>query len=243
MTSDQRRLALILGSGFEGLVNRAGVRRLPQTAAEAPTLFEQGGVLLLLRHGPDHRLPPHRIDHRAHLTALARAGATDVVAFGSVGALTPSLSVGALLTPDDLFDATFAPPTLFDDEVRHTPLAEPFHVGLSAWVRRRWEALGGGRCHPSGTYVGVRGPRYPTRAELRWLAERGEVVGMTIHGEATIAAELALRYACLTLVTDGHDEVAPDHAAIVAAAPEVRSILIRLADDLRARFEDDAPAT
>ena len=34
-------------------------------------------VVFLPRHGPAHELPPHRINYRANIRALRRAGCTD----------------------------------------------------------------------------------------------------------------------------------------------------------------------
>ena len=220
---------MILGTGFGDTLAKLGATHvaggLYRTAA---------GHVVLLRHGVGHKVPPHRLDHHAHIRALVDAQVTEVIAFASVGALRAAVRVGDLVTPDDLLDPTFSPPTFFDDEVVHTSMHAPFDATLAAHVRARHDALGGGTCHPRGVYVQVRGPRYPTRAECSMLAEHGDVVGMTIASEATLAAERGLRYACVCLVTDGHDELAPDHDKITAAAPATRARLGALIAELLA---------
>lgn len=238
-----RRLALILGTGFADEVARLGGRHAPRSTTHGPVdpLFvverpDGAPVHVLLRHGPGHATPPHRIDHRANLRALADVGATDVVSFASTGSLRADVRVGDLVTPDDLFDATFAPPTFFDHEVRHTSMHAPFDPALAAWVRARFAAIGGGTCHATGVYLGILGPRYPTTAELGFFATHGTIIGMTVHAEAALAAELGLRYANASLVTDGHDDVVLDHAKITAAAPATRAHLTTLCADLLATF-------
>lgn len=224
------RLALILGTGFEDVLAQVGARPVPGAAVNLHRA--SSGALLLLRHGPGHSVPPHRLDHHAHVRALSDAGVTHVIAFASVGSLVPAVRLGDVVTPDDLLDPSFAPPTFFDDRVVHTAMTTPFDPALAAHARARFAAVGGGTCHAGGVYVQVRGPRYPTRAECAFLATHGTVVGMTVASEATLAAERALRYAAVCLVTDGHDDLAPNHDAITAAAPATRARLGGLIADL-----------
>ena len=51
-----------------------------------------------------------------------------------------------------------------------------------------------------GVYVETRGPRLETRAEIRWLATLGDIIGMTAASEATLFQERDLRYAMLGIV-------------------------------------------
>ena len=51
--------------------------------------------------------------------------------------------------------------------------------------------------------VVVQGPRFSTRAESRWFSSMGwEVINMTGYPEAVLAAELAIPYAAVALITD-----------------------------------------
>ena len=59
-----------------------------------------------------------------------------------------------------------------------------------------------------GVYVETRGPRFETRAEIRWLAPLGDVVGMTAASEATLYQEIGLRYAMLGIVDNYANGVA-----------------------------------
>ncbi len=51
-----------------------------------------------------------------------------------------------------------------------------------------------------GTYVQTIGPRLETRAEIKMLKRFGDIVGMTLASEATLAMELELPYASICSV-------------------------------------------
>ena len=57
-----------------------------------------GEIVMLMRH--QNGLPPHRINYRANLAALAIAGADRIIAFGSSGSLKPEIPPGSLLIPN-----------------------------------------------------------------------------------------------------------------------------------------------
>lgn len=219
-------IALVLGSGFMAcLADRAYEPLVPGDDRRGDLLAVLLGrhrVPVLLRHGMDHRIPPHRIDHRAHLDRLRDHGVRAIVSLSSAGALVPGLEVGELLAPDDLFAAQDDGWTCFDDRVRHTAMDRPFD---DPWVQAF--ARADGRALRRGTYVGVRGPRYPSRAELRFYAQVGEVVGMTVVPEAILAAECGLPYASVCVITDAAHEVAPRHEAVVRAAAPARARCLR----------------
>jgi 5'-methylthioadenosine phosphorylase len=199
-------------------------------------------VAFLPRHGRKHHLPPHRINYRANLWALASVGVRQVLGPCAVGGLRTEYGPGTLLVPDQLVDRTKNRlQTYFDGETRadgrtpnvvHVTFADPYcPVGRRASIATAraggWEAVDG------GTLVVVEGPRFSTRAESRWHAAQGwSVVGMTGHPEAVLARELGLCYTSLTLVTDldagadtgegvSHEEVLDVFAANVGRMRDV----------------------
>jgi 5'-methylthioadenosine phosphorylase len=199
-------------------------------------------VAFLPRHGRKHHLPPHRINYRANLWALASVGVRQVLGPCAVGGLRAEYGPGTLLVPDQLVDRTKSRlQTYFDGETRadgrtpnvvHVTFADPYcPVGRRASIATAraagWEAVDG------GTLVVVEGPRFSTRAESRWHAAQGwSVVGMTGHPEAVLARELGLCYTSLTLVTDldagadtgegvSHEEVLEVFAANVGRMRDV----------------------
>jgi 5'-methylthioadenosine phosphorylase len=149
-----------------------------------------GKVLLLMRH--QNGIPPHRINHRAHLAALALAGADRVIAIGSVGSLQPEIPPGSLLIPHD-YIALGPVPTIHDHTIAHIlpDISSDLREDLADVVP---EARAG------GVYVQTRGPRIETIAEVKMLSTIGDVVGMTLASEATLALELGMRFAALCTV-------------------------------------------
>lgn len=169
-------------------------------------------VAFLPRHGRKHRTPPHRINYRANLWALASVGVRQVLGPCAVGGLRPAYGPGTLLVPDQIVDRTKnRTQTFYDGEplpggqtpnVVHVSFADPYcpdgrRAAVGAARASGWEPVDG------GTLVVVEGPRFSTRAESAWHASQGwSVVGMTGHPEAVLARELGLCYTSLTLVTD-----------------------------------------
>ena len=149
-----------------------------------------GDIVMLMRH--QHGLPPHRINHRAHLAALAIVGVDRIVAFGSAGSLKPDIKPGSLVIPTDYISLT-ATPSIHDHAIEHvrpelsSPLGRDlFHLVPSARF--------------GGVYIQTCGPRIETVAEVNVLARVADVVGMTVASEATLACELDMEFAALCTV-------------------------------------------
>lgn len=204
-------------------------------ARTVPTPFGPASVLagdnylVLLRHG-DGR-PPHRVNHRANLAALALLDADRVVLIGSTGSLRAEHAPGSLLVPAD-YATTAAVPTVHDRAIVH--VCPGFSDGLS----RRLAALVPGAEY-GGVYVQTPGPRLETRAEVRALALYADVVGMTCASEAALANELGLEVAALCTVENyahGLDDCPVSFEAIVEAAranaDRMAGIVQRLIEEL-----------
>lgn len=197
-------VAVIGGSGFYSFLPDAVEHEVdtPYGAPSAPiSVGEVGGrrVAFLPRHGRHHDYPPHRINYRANLWALAHLGVRQVLAPCAVGGLGTAVQPGDLIVPDQLVDRTSGrPQTFVETGAVHLPFADPYCARVSqALVSASPDVKAG------GTMVVVEGPRFSTRAESRWFADAGwSLVNMTGHPEAVLARELQLCYAALALVTD-----------------------------------------
>lgn len=206
-------VAVIGGSGFRGW---SGFRHTETLAVRTPyapdavRLFKGtlGGaeVLFIPRHGPDHSLPPHRINYRANIRALKEYGVTAVLAVAAVGGITPGASPGALMIPDQILDYTYGRAhTFFDGEdgiAGHVDMTEPYCEALR---QRLVEAAGraGVDLLTTGTYAVTQGPRFETPAEIDRLERDGaDVVGMTGMPEAALAKEAQLPYAAVAMVVN-----------------------------------------
>jgi 5'-methylthioadenosine phosphorylase len=150
----------------------------------------RGAFVLLLRH--QYNLPPHRINYRACLAALAILGADRIVAFGSAGSLKPEITPGSIVIPTDYLSVTDIPSV-------HECTIEHVRPELDAdLIRILGELVPEARV--GGVYAQTRGPRIETVAEVRALARVADVVGMTVASEATLARELGMRFAAICTV-------------------------------------------
>lgn len=150
-----------------------------------------GDFVLLNRHGPTY-LPPHAINHRANIQALADLGYDEVVALSSVGSLQQELPPGTILSCGDY--VSFRPFTFSDTELR----AMGPEIANNR-IARIADALP--YPLPQGkVYIQTPGPRFETRAEVRILRQWGDVVGMTAAAEADLCREIGLRYNSLCIV-------------------------------------------
>ena len=171
-----------------------------------PAEIHAGEIMLLMRH--QFNTPPHRINFPACLSALKLSGVSRIIAFGSVGSLNKSIGPGSIVLPDDYLSMSKIP-TIYDSSIGHASpsIDMTLHKELSHIVP---EAV------KKGTYVQTDGPRLETRAEIRALKSLGDVVGMTVASEATIANELSIPFAAVCMVDNfchglGADELSYDY--------------------------------
>jgi 5'-methylthioadenosine phosphorylase len=77
-------------------------------------------------------------------------------------------------------------PTFHDEDVVHvTPVLDPeLRKSLVDCIRDL-----GHTAHDGGVYIQTTGPRLETKAEIRVFKEFGDLVGMTMPSEATLAVE------------------------------------------------------
>ena len=163
-------------------------------------------VLFLPRHGPEHSIPPHRINYRANLSALVELGADAVLATTAVGGIEPESGPGTIVIPHQLIDYTYGRAhTYFDNchgPTNHIDFTEPYSSELRKGLISAAEAVSV-RARNTGTYGATQGPRLETAAEIRRLAYDGcTIVGMTGMPEAALARELRVDYANISLVVN-----------------------------------------
>lgn len=181
-------------------------------------------VAFLTRHGREHSVAPHRINHRANVWALRSLGVRAIVSSSAVGGLHPDYAPGTFVVTDQLIDRTWGrADTFFEDDVQHLSFADPFDPTLR---RAAIDAVAGLDVpfRPTGTCVVIQGPRFSTRAESVWLRQAGgHTINMTMTPEVPLAAELGIATVNLSFVTDADAGLAPteDEAAAAASGPDV----------------------
>ncbi len=208
----------------------------------------RGEHIVLNRHGAGPApLPPHRINHRANLRALADLGFSDVVALNSVGSLKPDLPPGTLVSCSDYVCIQQGPQTFFDDELKggapgiSNHLIPQISAALAAIPADAAHDSRSLTLHTGKTYVQTQGPRFETKAEIAIIRHWGDVVGMTLAHEADLCTELGLRYNSLAMIDNFANGLVPSadidfakfHAMVAANQAIVDRVLARLVELFR----------
>lgn len=196
-------------------------------------------VIFLARHGEGHSIPPHCINYRANIAALMGEGVTHIVAVNTVGGISRNLRPGVMVIPDQLIDYTWGREPSYSDgpdaPLQHIDFTEPYDGKLREALKFAMNACG----EPficSGTMAVMQGPRLETAKEVDRLENDGcDIVGMTGMPEASLARELGLAYASLSLVVNPaagrcREPITMNdiQSIIDEAMPEVRRVLAEL---------------
>ena len=223
-------VGIITGSGIYRLLGGAELRRVETRFGEARVAVTEAGpwrVGAISRHGEGHHHLSHTVPHRANLAALKGLGARAVLATTAVGAVDPGAPLGRPILFDDLFfpgnHLADGACTIFtkpgDPERGHLIQDEPF----SPRIRRRAALAArslGLEVAVGGVYGHTNGPRFETRAAIRWPRAAGvTAVSQTSGPEAVLAGELGLPYGLLGF---------PVNYATGVSEPEPKEALERL---------------
>ena len=170
-------------------------------------------VVFLPRHGQKHILPPHKVNYRANMAALKKAGVGKIFATAAVGSLNEKMKPGHLAFLDQFIDFTRGREGTFYDGgeagVAHIDLTHPYCSQLRDLLIK---AAGERRIphHPGAVYVCTEGPRFETGAEIKMFKAWGaDLVGMTNVPEVVLARELGICYSTIALVTNFATGISP----------------------------------
>jgi purine nucleoside phosphorylase len=217
--------------------------------------FGGADVMHVARHGAGHTHLSSQVNHRAHVLALAQAGADAVLAVTVCGALDSELELGSLIVFDDLH----FPSNRLGDGSLCTLYDEPGMKGRGHWIYDRpfAEALrsallagageAGAPVRDGGCYGHVDGPRFNTRAEIRALQVAGvTAVSQTAGPETVLCGEAELPYALVGYATDYANGVTEEPTPVeelirlIGASTDVFARTLAAAVG-RVRTEDVAP--
>ncbi|MEM7563501.1 MAG: S-methyl-5'-thioinosine phosphorylase [Pseudomonadota bacterium] len=207
-------LAIIGGSGFYALADdfkleQTAASETPYGSSSAEILigrWQNNDLLFLPRHGPGHRVPPHKINYRANIWALKELGAGKIISINAVGGITESFGPQTVVLPDQIIDYSSGRDTTFfdgaDGNVQHIDFSRPYSEELRQQIMQA-SVMADTRLENSATYACTNGPRLETAAEIQRLRRDGcDLVGMTGMPEAALARELQIEYASLSLVVN-----------------------------------------
>src|SRR5947207_7629147 len=162
-------------------------------------------VYFLPRHGRGHRILPHELNHRANIYALRLLNVRWIIAVTAVGSLQEKYKPRDILLPSQFYDRTSSRSehTFFGEGiVAHVSFAEPISLQLRNLLAESAKKVGI-TVNNGGTYVGMDGPAFSTRAEADLNRRHGfDVVGMTNVPEAKLAREAEIALATMAMITD-----------------------------------------
>ncbi|MEM2924491.1 MAG: MTAP family purine nucleoside phosphorylase [Methanocellales archaeon] len=225
------QVGVILGSGYDEFldVGKSFQVRTSYGEVEARELkIGEIKTFILNRHGKEAATPANKINHKANIAALQQLGVERIIALSTVGSMHRSIKVGDLVLLDQFIDLS-SWSISFED--KYFDVSEPFCEELRSIILKSARALEL-KLHPRGTYICVRGPRYETKAEIKAYQKLGgEVVGMTIAPECTLAREINICYAAVSLVTNfaaGLGKAKLSHQKVLEVCSQKRKNLEKL---------------
>lgn len=242
------RLAIILGSGLGALaevieadarVAYAEIPGFPRSTVEGHAgrliLGRLEGKPVVAMQGRVHFYEGYALDEVVFpLRVMKALGAATLLVSNAAGGINRQWQRGDLMLITDHINFLGASPLRGpnDPDVgpRFPDMSEPYDPALVALAERA--ALAEGIAIRKGVYVGVGGPNYETKAELRMMGRWGaDAVGMSTVPEVIAARHMGMRVLGITAITDmatGEQVLPVTHAEVLATAREIEPKFIRL---------------
>jgi purine-nucleoside phosphorylase len=212
------RLAIVLGSGFQGAIARMkvdaeiGFEKLPgfpsvgvDGHAGRMALGYLGGASVAILSGRAHYYEGHPMERVTFpVRALAAFGIADLLLTNAAGGLNSHFLPGDFMVVTDHINFMGANPLRGPARPnlhRFVDLTKTYDAGLTRLLRQA------GRVRKlklrSGVYLAVAGPSYETPAEIRAFARLGaDAVGMSTVPEAIVGRQCGLKVAALSCITN-----------------------------------------
>ena len=210
LTDPDRQYAIIAGSGFASFGDDAAGRTMATDYGEPSAAirsldYGDHSVLFLARHGDALDIPPHAINYQANLSALSELGVQSIIALNAVGVINRQVHPGQVAVPVQLIDYTFGRKHSYyngDGELDHIDFTHPFTESLRQGLLEAGRQSGV-TVYDGGVYGVTQGPRLETAAEVdRYERDGADFLGMTAMPEASLAREIGMEYACLSLIVN-----------------------------------------
>ena len=197
-------VGIITGTGVTERFDLSRPRTIRTRFGGASVFFHGGGDYVILpRHGAAYKSPPHGINYRANIAALAQLGVKEVIATSAVGSMNQGFKVGEIGVIDQFLDFTKRrQSTFFEDKAVYTDVTYPYSRHLNLELSLAAKRIGI-RLRQGLVYVCAEGPRFETAAEIKmYKMLGGDVVGMTGVPEVVLANEMKLEYASVAIATN-----------------------------------------
>ena len=237
------RLAMVLGSGFQGAVE--GMEVAAEIPYEKIPGFPRVGVAGHVGRAMVGRLggtPVVVLCGRVHyyegydfrevtfgVRMLAEMGVEALLLTNAAGGIRRGFRPGDFMILEDHINLMGANPLRGPAPKRgprFVDLSSAYDVELRKQLRRAGRKLG--LALKSGVYLAVSGPSYETPAEIRAFARLGaDAVGMSTVPEVIVARQCGLRVAglsCITNVAAGISKHGVSHEEVLATGARVRQV-------------------
>lgn len=242
--------AVLGGTGLYNIPGLAVKETIVKTPyGDALVFIGQGAdddIVFLTRHGPSHGIPPHKINFRANMKALAQLGVKRIIANYAVGGINAAIPPLGLAQLGDFIDFTTGrESTYYDGDpalggVQHAEMSQPYCPALSDKLHELAPDFGLSLFRDA-VYATFNGPRFETPAEIRMMRTLGcDVVGMTGAQEVVLARELGMTVGAVALSINWAAGIQRSLEIVYDGLPELREKVLALSVAvLRATKDDD----
>jgi purine-nucleoside phosphorylase len=269
-------IGIICGSGLGGLateiknkieIEYTNIKGFPQSQvvghANKLIFGDLGGKKVVAMQGRFHFYEGWQAkDCVKGVELMAALGVKTIVVTNAAGGLDKSFKVGDLMLIEDhisLVGMVGNNPLMGhnDDSVgpRFPSVSSVYDAELGALFRKVHDAkkaeVGHGHELRKGTYIGLSGPNYESRAEIEFCRTVGaSAVGMSTVMEVVAAAHAGLKVIGLSLITnaclgthaDEYNLPEPNHAEVVAETKKVEKFVQSVVADFIAQVDVSARA-
>jgi purine-nucleoside phosphorylase len=219
--SSPPRVGVVLGTGLNDFVQRIeNSTAVPYSEIphfpKATVAFHKGQAIF----GTVGEVPVVAMQGRFHyyegytlqqitfpVRVMKELGIDYLLLSNAAGGMNPAFKKGDLIIAEDHLNL------LPDNPLRGLPpefgerfvdMSQPYDAGLQSLLGDAFAAES--LAVKKGVYVSVMGPNLETRAEYRWLRSTGaDMVGMSTVPEVIVAAQLGIRCAAVSVITDECD--------------------------------------
>ena len=161
-------------------------------------------------------------------------GVNHLIVTNAAGGLNRNFRVGDLMAIDDHINFMFQNPLIGPNQdslgVRFPDMSAPYNRNCISLAMNL--ALKEGIKLQRGTYLGVTGPSYETKSELRFFSKFADAVGMSTVPEVIAAKhggiEHVLGISVITNMATGEDSHEESHDSVVKAANEATPRVVNL---------------
>lgn len=253
----QPKVALVLGSGLGYLVEEVQNPTVIPTSTipgyPVSTVSGHAGNLVLgmlegenvlFFQGRIHYYEGYSLTEVVTPVLVAHfAGCRRLILTNSAGGLNPHFSPGDLMLITDHINLMFANPLIgpvAPDEIRFPDMSEPYD---SDWIKEAEKiALELHIPIRKGTYVGVTGPNYETRSEVKFLQKiGGDAVGMSTVPENIVAVQKGMKVlgiSCISNLAAGLSSAPLSHEEVKQTAENMKEIFGALIKAIIGRIHD-----